>query len=196
MQDLDQASLQLLLIREPFSQRVSLLLLTQITSVVVVIPAPVPAELFVERLMRKIDEQCQAFRGEIAEIGSHQNFSDLIEVPRQRQVADLGFHQVEVLAQQHRKSKVIRVSAADFLFQGLDVAARMRCVIGSDTWNGVPWSRQPVSLAPVGRAHHCLEEGGIHRITMGEVVVGHQTVQQLVTTSSCQKDSSSKQGHQ
>ena len=82
--------------------------------------------------MGKIDEQCQAFRGEIAEICSHQNFSDLIEVPRQRQVADLGFHQIEVLPQKDREAKVIRVMTADFLLESLDVAAGMWSVVGLD----------------------------------------------------------------
>ena len=82
--------------------------------------------------MGKINEQCQAFRWEIAEIRRHQDFGDLIEVPRQRQVADLGFHQIEVLPQEDRKSKIVGVSFADVLFQSLDVAAGMRGVIGLD----------------------------------------------------------------
>ena len=75
--------------------------------------------------MGQIDEEGEPFRGQLAQVGRHQNFGDLVEIAGQRQVAHLGLHQVEVLAQQDRQTEGVRVGAADVLLQGLNVAAGM-----------------------------------------------------------------------
>ena len=85
---------------------------------------------------------------------------------------------------------------ANLQFQSLDVAAGVRLVISMDAWHRITrWWQRAVATA-VGRAHQGAEKGGIHPVAVGEVVVRHQSMQQVITAAGCNQQAATEQGHQ
>ena len=63
--------------------------------------ASVPAELLVDGVVLHINEEAESLLRQLRQVDGHQDFSDLVEISSQGEVADLCSHQVEVLTQQH-----------------------------------------------------------------------------------------------
>jgi len=84
MQDLDKAYLQLLLIGDSLCQHPHPFDQVKVPASLRSSLAPVPAELLVDGLVVNVDEERQAIFRQLRKVGGHQDFSDLIEIPRQR----------------------------------------------------------------------------------------------------------------
>ena len=137
---------------------------------------PVPAETPVDGSVLEVDEVHQSAAGNAAQVGSHEDLGDLVEVPGKGQVANPGFHQVDVLAQQHRQTESGIKPVSNLLFEPLDGHRRTWAAVGFDPVQWMAGFGAGLVCFQKGQAHQPAQEVLVDRIAIGEVVVGDKAL--------------------